>query len=462
MLGLQSPVTPEQEKEWAEIFGGNRSAPGMKPYANRYGGHQFGNWAGQLGDGRAIVLGELEGSDRRSYEIQLKGAGSTPYSRNADGRAVLRSSVREFLCSEAMAHLNIPSTRALSLVQTGEDVVRDLFYDGRPAPEPGAIVTRVAPSFLRFGNFEILAANQELELLQKLVDYTRTTFYPKALTIAEWFTEVCKRTAHLMAEWTRVGFVHGVMNTDNLSILGLTIDYGPYGWLDEFDPDFTPNTTDSARKRYRFSNQPVIAQWNLERLAECLLPLGVSEQKLTQGLTAYHQQFREDYLAMMAKKLGFTALGPDDMPLLDELQKLFGETPLDHSLFYRGLANPSAEIPRMIHQAFYVPADQHSADTQAAVQNWIQNYCGRRAKESRALTEIAHSMNQTNPAFILRNYLTHQAAGQLAQGDATLVRQLMAALQTPYDAEKISPALLDRRPDWARDEPGCSKLSCSS
>ena len=249
----------------AEVLGGSRVLPGMEPYAARYGGHQFGHWAGQLGDGRAITLCEVIGPDGQRRELQLKGAGRTPYSRTADGRAVLRSSVREFMCSEAMHFLGVPTTRALSLVGTGESVVRDMFYDGHPEAEPGAVVCRVAPSFIRFGNFEILAAQKEIALLRQLADYVIRTHYPALAShaapdiYAAWFEEICRRTAVMVAHWMRVGFVHGVMNTDNMSILGLTIDYGPYGWLEGFDPMWTPNTTDAEGRRYRFGNQPQIA-----------------------------------------------------------------------------------------------------------------------------------------------------------------------------------------------------------
>ncbi|MGZ8153682.1 MAG: protein adenylyltransferase SelO family protein, partial [Burkholderiales bacterium] len=234
-LGIARPVSATGET--AQVLGGNLVVPGMQPYAARYAGHQFGNWAGQLGDGRAITLAEVLTQGGSRYDLQLKGAGRTPYSRTADGRAVLRSSVREFMCSEAMHYLGIPTTRALSLVATGEAVIRDMFYDGNPEAEPGAIVCRVAPTFIRFGNFEMFAANGELDLLKKLADYVIRYHYPELgepspATYARWFEEICRRTAVLMAHWMRVGFVHGVMNTDNMSVLGLTIDYGPYGWLE--------------------------------------------------------------------------------------------------------------------------------------------------------------------------------------------------------------------------------------
>ncbi len=255
-----------QSEDFTQIFSGNMLAKGMQPYAMCYGGHQFGHWAGQLGDGRAINLGEVLNQKGERWAMQLKGAGPTPYPRTADGLAVLRSSVREFLCSEAMYHLGVPTTRALSLITTGEQVMRDMFYDGNPEWEKGAVVCRVAPSFIRFGSFEIHAARNNVALLQELVDYTiRIDFShlgePSKEVYLAWFEEVCVKTAEMIVHWQRVGFVHGVMNTDNMSILGLTIDYGPYGWLENYDPDWTPNTTDKEQRRYRFGNQPQIAGW---------------------------------------------------------------------------------------------------------------------------------------------------------------------------------------------------------
>ncbi len=254
-LGLSQQAC--ESDEFAQVFAGNRLLPGMEPYAARYGGHQFGHWAGQLGDGRAITLAEVVARDGSRQELQLKGAGRTPYSRTADGRAVLRSSLREFLCSEAMSWLGVPTTRALSLVATGEAVIRDMFYDGNPRPEPGAVVCRVAPTFVRFGNFQILTAHGEHDLLKRLTDFLIADHYPDLDAgdpdvYAKLLGEVCRRTAHMIVHWQRVGFVHGVMNTDNMSALGLTIDYGPYGWLEPYEPDWPPNTTDAGQGRDRF------------------------------------------------------------------------------------------------------------------------------------------------------------------------------------------------------------------
>jgi len=314
-LGIEKPAGDAA----LEALAGNRVLPGMQPYAARYGGHQFGHWAGQLGDGRAITLGEIVATDGTRQELQLKGAGRTPYSRTADGRAVLRSSLREFVCSEAMHFLGVPTTRALSLVGTGESVIRDMFYDGHPAPEPGAVVCRVAPSFVRFGNFQIHAANNETELLKRLADYVIRNFYP-GLGYPEFFQELCRRTGLLMADWMRLGFVHGVMNTDNMSILGLTIDYGPYGWLEGYDPNWTPNTTDAPTLRYTYGNQPQIAHWNLARLAEALLPLGLDPTPLEHGLNLYAETFNAAWRRGIAQKLGVSALDqPGDDELLSEL-----------------------------------------------------------------------------------------------------------------------------------------------
>ena len=280
----------------------------MDPYSQRYGGYQFGTWAGQLGDGRAITLGEVEDGGS-VFELQLKGSGTTPYSRFADGRAVLRSSLREFLCSESMHHLGIPTTRALSMVTTGEEVLRDMLYDGRPAPEDGAIVCRVAPSFIRFGSFEIHAMTGDFQTLRTLVDHTVGRHFPGHSTdydegLIEWLKTVAASTALTIAHWMRVGFVHGVMNTDNMSIHGLTIDYGPYGWLEDFDPNWTPNTTDASTRRYRYGEQAQIGAWNFARLLESMSPLMEDTGRLYEALEFYYKSYEGHNRRMWAEKLG--------------------------------------------------------------------------------------------------------------------------------------------------------------
>ena len=475
MLGISRPHDPAGVV--AEVLGGNRVLPGMQPYAARYGGHQFGQWAGQLGDGRAITLTEVIGAEGRRYDIQLKGAGRTPYSRTADGRAVLRSSVREFMCSEAMHHLGVPTTRALSLVGTGERVVRDMFYDGNPQAEPGAIVCRVAPTFVRFGNFEILAANHEHEALKQLADYVITMHFPELgapspATYAAWFEEVCRRTAVLMADWMRVGFVHGVMNTDNMSVLGLTIDYGPYGWLEGYDPAWTPNTTDAQGRRYCYGNQPQIGLWNLVRFANALLPLLEDKAPLEQALGAYGDTYVKTWRRMLAQKLGLAALeGESDDKLASDLLELMQAVETDMTLFYRLLADvptdgsaDSAEDRALVEplgRAFY--ADDALAPAHLnRVAAWLRRYAARVRQDGIADPARRSRMNRVNPKYVLRNYLAQQAIDALAGGDASVMERLMKVLQRPYDEQPEHDDLAARRPEWARHKAGCSALSCSS
>jgi len=447
MLGIERPCVTGPI---TEMLGGNRLLPGMQPYAARYGGHQFGNWAGQLGDGRAITLGELIAPDGTRQEMQLKGAGRTPYSRTADGRAVLRSSLREFLCSEAMHHLGVPTTRALSLVGTGESVVRDMFYDGNARPEQGAIVCRVAPSFLRFGNFQILAAQGEQETLRGLADFVCTNYFSNK-SIQETFQEICRRTGELMADWMRLGFVHGVMNTDNLSILGLTIDYGPYGWLEGYDLDWTPNTTDAEGRRYCYGSQPHVAQWNLARLAEALVPLVPDKEQLEEGLTLYADTFGAAWQRALAQKLGVAALDqPGDDELVSELFQLLSAAETDFTIFFRNLAVPTF--------AALLPAYYDRNIPRERLENWLKRYSARTSLSEERLKR----MNAANPKYIFRNYLAQQAIDALEQGDASVLERLMLVLKKPYDEQPARQDLAARRPEWARHKAGCSALSCSS
>jgi serine/tyrosine/threonine adenylyltransferase len=446
----------------AEVLAGNRLLPGMKPYAARYAGHQFGNWAGQLGDGRAITLGEIVATDGSRQELQLKGAGRTPYSRTADGRAVLRSSLREFVCSEAMHFLGVPTTRALSLVATGEQVVRDMFYDGNPAPETGAIVCRVAPSFVRFGNFQIHAATREQEALKRLADYVLRQHYGQLQSYERMFEEICRRTALLMVDWMRLGFVHGVMNTDNMSILGLTIDYGPYGWLEGYDPQWTPNTTDAHSRRYTYGNQPQIAHWNLARLGEALLPLVSDHAPLEAALDLYAETFNTGWQRAIAEKLGVGALDqPGDEQLVSDLFALLYQVETDFTIFFRNLAAvplaaSEAELVQPLLPAFYAePPAQHLA----AVASWLRRYGARVASAGPARIE---RMNRVNPQYIFRNYLAQLAIDALEAGDASVMERLLGVLERPYDEQPAHQDLAARRPEWARNRAGCSALSCSS
>jgi uncharacterized protein YdiU (UPF0061 family) len=470
LLGISRP---EPEGLVAEVLGGNRVLPGMQPYAARYGGHQFGTWAGQLGDGRAITLGEVPGSDGLSYELQLKGAGLTPYSRTADGRAVLRSSVREFLCSEAMHFLGVPTTRALSLVGTGEPVVRDMFYDGRPAEEPGAVVCRVAPSFVRFGNFEILSAQKELDALGQLADYVILRHFPELkpgspAVYSRWFAEICRRTALLMVDWMRVGFVHGVMNTDNMSILGLTIDYGPYGWLEGYDLQWTPNTTDLPGRRYCYGNQPNIAQWNLVRLANALQPLIEDTSELEKGLAAFLETFEAASARMLADKLGVSSLDKEgDGELVGELLNLLQSVETDMTLFFRNLAAvpvgdaEDSALIAPVQKAFYAE-DAFAPAQLASMLAWLRKYGARMRSDSLSPSARVERMNRANPKYVLRNYQAQQAIDALEKGDASMLERLLVVLKRPYDEQPEHEDLAARRPEWARHRPGCSALSCSS
>lgn len=461
-LGIVKPETQEE----VDVLAGNNVVPGMLPYAARYGGHQFGNWAGQLGDGRAITLGEWQDAAGRLWEMQLKGAGPTAYSRRADGRAVLRSSVREYLMSEAMHYLGVPTTRALSLVSSGERVLRDMFYNGNPAYEPGAIVMRIAPSFLRFGSFEILAANQELDKLRKLTHWTIERYFPHLQgedRILHWFQEVVARTASLMIEWLRVGFVHGVMNTDNMSILGLTIDYGPFSFLDDYDPNFTPNTTDLPGRRYAFGRQATVGYWNLAYLEAAIAPLVPDRALLTQILNSYEGIITEKYFAMMAAKLGFDKVAWDDETLITQLEQVLAAIKPDMTIFYQLLIDFPLDLKEEEDQvahfskSFYVEPDKKQREALSAV---MEAYAKRIKANSISREASQKQMSAHNPYFIIRNYLLHQAIEGLEKGDALLFNQLQEAIKTPYS--KNFEVFFAKRPAWASSKAGCSMLSCSS
>ncbi|MBX7080538.1 MAG: YdiU family protein [Nannocystaceae bacterium] len=478
-LGLAPALL--HDPAFVAVLAGNAVLPGMRPFAACYGGHQFGNWAGQLGDGRAIGLGELVTPAGARVELQLKGAGPTPYSRAGDGRAVLRSSLREFACSEAMHHLGVPTTRALSLVTTGENVVRDMLYDGNPRAEPGAIVCRTAPSFLRFGNYEIFTSRGETDTLARLLEHTVRHHFPALLptgsvadaqTWAAWFAEVCERTAAMVVHWMRVGFVHGVMNTDNMSVLGLTIDYGPYGWIDDFDLDWTPNTTDAATRRYRFGQQGQVAAWNLARLARAIAPLLPDTGALEQGLSRYVQRYGELQRRSLADKLGLHALvGDDDDPhgdvaLVDELFATLSQTPTDMTIFFRRLGalatasfDASSWLSAVQHAWYDDPVDPAA---RARMLAWLRRWHERCARDGDEPARRRARMDAANPKYVLRNYLAQEAIDAATAGDLSPLSTLMTVLQHPYDEQPEHERLAAKRPEWARTRVGCSMLSCSS
>ena len=476
VLNLSEKVC--RSADFVQVFSGNRILPAMKPYASCYGGHQFGQWAGQLGDGRAINLGEVVNVNGQRWGLQLKGAGPTPYSRGADGFAVLRSSIREFLCSEAMHHLGIPTTRALSLVTTGEQIGRDMFYDGNPKQEAGAVVCRVAPSFTRFGSFQLFSARGDTAILKQLIDYTVRTDFPHLAepstdVYLTWFQEVCHKTAMLMVDWMGVGFVHGVMNTDNMSILGLTIDYGPYGWLEDYDPKWTPNTTDAQGRRYSFGNQPYIAHWNLAQLAQSIYPLIGQQELLLNALDEYRNVFEQGWRQMMGRKLGWNSFEPTiDEALVSELLEILPLVETDITIFYRRLAEVDTEAKNLsetsdqalmepLMESYYQPA-QLTNDYVSRFGKWMRDYIDRTQRDGTPNDVRRRRMNKVNPKYVLRNYLAQLAIDKAEEGDNSMVDELLELLRYPYDEQLDKQAYAVKRPEWARHRAGCSMLSCSS
>ena len=472
LIGISSKAA--KSNDFTQVFSGNATTKGMDPHAMCYGGHQFGNWAGQLGDGRAINLGEVRGIDSKRYMLQLKGAGPTPYSRSGDGRAVLRSSIREFLCSEAMYHLNVPTTRALSLCSTGDNVVRDMFYDGNIAEEIGAVVCRVAESFIRFGNFEIFSSRGDHDGLINLLNFTLRHHFPEINDpspdgYVNFFRQVVSSTALLMAHWQRVGFVHGVMNTDNMSILGLTIDYGPYGWIDDFNPDWTPNTTDRTQRRYRFRNQPAVGHWNLAQLANSIYPAVGAVEPLQEALDEYEDTFTDIWAGMTASKIGLTEHRSNkSQKLISDLYSILESGDIDMTIFFRSLSSIETgpdfsvdEASSDLKESYYQPLTKTEEHWQA-LNTWIRDYVDVLSAEGSPNKQRQEQMNQINPKYVLRNYMAQMAIDSAEQGDLSILQDLQTMLKNPYDEQPQFNKWAMKRPDWAKDRPGCSMLSCSS
>ncbi len=440
LLGLDPALLARED--YVALFTGNRTAERSKPLAAVYSGHQFGVWAGQLGDGRAILLGELAPADG-PQELQLKGAGRTPYSRMGDGRAVLRSSIREFLCSEAMAALGIPTTRALTVTGSDQGVMRETV-------ETSAVVTRVAPSFVRFGSFEHWFYRDKPEELRVLADYVIGRFYPELADDANPYqallAEVTRRTARMIAQWQAVGFMHGVMNSDNMSILGLTLDYGPFGFMEAFDAQHICNHTDQ-QGRYSYANQPQIGHWNCYALGQALLPLIGTVEDAQDALAVYQPEFAREMDALLHAKLGLGTVQETDSALFDSMFALMQQNHVDFTQFFRRLANFGGDATLRDQ---FIEREAYDA--------WAADYAARLALEARPAAERKAAMDRVNPKYVLRNYMAQVAIEKAQNKDFSEVARLLELLEHPFDEQPGMEHYAALPPDWASH----LEVSCSS
>lgn len=440
--------TESARDEFAQCFIGNRLLAGSEPLAMLYAGHQFGHFVSQLGDGRAILLGEIKNSAGEYWDVQLKGAGPTPYSRNGDGRAVLRSSIREYLCSEAMHGLGIPTTRALCIVGSDEEVYREKV-------ESAAVVTRIAQSYVRFGSFEVFYHRGQYEQLTQLADYVIARNFSHLADAPDKYSrflhEVLVRTAQLMAQWQAVGFSHGVMNTDNMSILGLTFDYGPFGFMENYNPRYICNHSDHGG-RYAYSEQPQVGLWNLSALAQALTPL-VPIAKAEELLDSYSDIYSEHYVNLMCQKLGLTYAGLEDFAVIEPLLKMMQESQLDFTNLFRSLSqfkSDADEKNSLLRDRFV---------DRAAFDDWSGIYRARLKTESATDAERKILMDNVNPKYILRNYLAQTAISKAEKDrDYSEIDRLLLLLAKPFDEQPEMEAYAAPAPDWARN----IEVSCSS
>jgi protein adenylyltransferase len=442
-------LDPEEatRPEFAGVFGGSLLVPGMQPLAMLYSGHQFGVYVPQLGDGRAILLGEVRNERGERWELQLKGAGLTPFSRDGDGRAVLRSTIREYLCSEAMHGLGIPTTRALCVVGSDHQVYREQV-------ETGAIVLRMGPSHVRFGSFEIFYYRQQHEQLRILADYVIANHYPHLVDVtdkyAEFFNEVMERTAKLIAQWQAVGWAHGVMNSDNMSIIGLTLDYGPFGFIDDYDPGFICNHSDH-NGRYAFNQQPFIGLWNLSCLAQALLPI-VPKEELKAALDRYTPIHQMQYLELMRCKAGLVDVKPEDESLFNDLLVLLAESHVDYTNFFRALGDFRS-----------APGEQNEGlrdyfVNRSAFDDWVARYRARLRGQTGIESERRERMNKVNPKYVLRNYLAQTAIEKAQQKDYSEIDRLLALLRNPFTDQTGMDSYAAAPPNWGKH----LSVSCSS
>ncbi len=418
---------------FTQVFSGHAPLEGFSPLAMVYSGHQFGVWAGQLGDGRALLIGQARNAHGELWDIQLKGAGETPYSRHADGRAVMRSSIREYLCSEAMAALGIPTTRALALVATNEQVWREI-------PEPGAVLTRLARSHIRFGHFEHFFHTGRPEQVRQLADHVIAEYFPHLVgDHAGWFGEVVKRTAELMAGWQSAGFAHGVMNTDNMSILGLTLDYGPFGFMEDYDPGFICNHTDQ-QGRYAFDMQPAIAHWNLRALALALSGL-IAKEALIGGLEGYESHYRTRYRVLMRARLGLAREDEGDDRLIGDLLALMARARADYTLSFRNLSGEDMDWLKLFGVA--------NPDAQA----WLSRY------RLRTQGEDLSGLGAVNPKYVLRNWVAETAIRAVEdRGDIATLDRIFKLVQSPFETHDGDEAFAAPPPPEMRE----LEVSCSS
>lgn len=444
---LDLPIDDAPAGPWLELFSGSREPAQGRPLAALYAGHQFGVWVPQLGDGRALLLGDLPDGAGGRVELQLKGAGQTPFSRMGDGRAVLRSSIREYLCSEAMHGLGIPTTRALCLVGSDETVWREM-------PETAAVLTRVSPSFVRFGSFEVFYHRGEHEAVRELADFVLRHHYPDCLAAerpyAAWFAEVARRTAETVAAWQAIGFCHGVLNSDNMSILGLTLDYGPFGFLDAFDAGHVCNHSDHAG-RYAYNQQPRVAHWNLLCLASALQPL-IEERELIAILDDFPRLFHSAWLARWRARLGLATQEAEDAALVESLLLCLQAQRVDLTVFFRRLSRLPCEGEADTVAALF-------AEDPAAWHAWRERYRARLAREGSQDAQRQPAMLAVNPKYILRNHLAETAIARARDArDFSEIERLRRCLSRPFDEQPEYEAYADLPPAWAREI--C--LSCSS
>jgi serine/tyrosine/threonine adenylyltransferase len=442
-------LDPEEavRPEFAQVFGGSMLVPGMEPLAMLYSGHQFGVYVPQLGDGRAILLGEATNERGERWDLHLKGAGLTPFSRDGDGRAVLRSTIREYLCCEAMQGLGIPTTRALCIVGSDHKVYREQV-------ETGAMLVRMAPSHVRFGTFEIFYYRKQHEQLKQLADYVIGRHYAHLQDVPDkyacFFSEVMERTAKLIARWQAVGWAHGVMNTDNMSILGLTLDYGPFGFMDEYDAGFICNHSDH-NGRYAFDQQPYIGLWNLSCLAQALLPL-VEKEALKAALECYQPLFDREYLSLMRSKVGLQEERTEDDGLIRDLLGLLQESHVDYTILFRELGSFSSAAGAVNDKLREHFLNRERFD------DWAVRYRDRLHSEDTKDAERRERMNRVNPKYVLRNYLAQTAIEKAQQQDFSEIDRLFTLLQNPYSDQPDMEAYAAPPPNWGKH----LAVSCSS